>query len=92
MTINEYNSAGKNIFACCSSLAPMPITDKLQSVAFRKNSARKSELKNESLAWIFNKAAPLNGGSRFFHTSPPHDENRYTENTSMKMPANLDLR
>ena len=23
------------------------------------------------LAWIFNKAAPLNGGSRFFHTRPP---------------------
>ena len=22
------------------------------------------------LAWIFNKAAPLNGGSRFFHTRP----------------------
>ena len=44
------------------------------------------------LAWIFKKAAPLNGGSRFFHTRPPpHDANRYTENTSIKTPANLDL-
>ena len=25
----------------------------------------------EFLTWIFNKAAPLNGGSRFFHTRPP---------------------
>ena len=45
-----------------------------------------------ALTWIFNKAAPLNGGSRFFHTRPPpHDANRYTENTSIKTPANLDL-
>ena len=44
------------------------------------------------LAWIFNKAAPLNGGSRFFHTRPPpHDANRHTENTSIKTPANMDL-
>lgn len=50
-----------------------------------------SEL-NAFLAWIFNKAAPLNGGSRFFHTRPPpHDANRYTENTSIKTPANMDL-
>ena len=49
------------------------------------------DLKAE-LAWIFNKAAPLNGGSRFFHTRPPpHDANRYTENTSIKTPANMDL-
>ena len=29
----------------------------------------KKKLKiHQNLAWIFNKAAPLNGGSRFFHT------------------------
>ena len=42
--------------------------------------------------WIFNKAAPLNGGSRFFsYQTTPHDANRCAENTSMKTPANLDL-
>ena len=46
----------------------------------------------EDLAWIFNKAAPLNGGSRFFsYQTTPHDANRCAENTSMKTPANLDL-
>ena len=44
------------------------------------------------LTWIFNKAAPLNGGSRFFsYQTTPHDANRCAENTSMKTPANLDL-
>lgn len=27
-----------------------------------------SDYESRALTWIFNKAAPLNGGSRFFHT------------------------
>ena len=58
----------------------------------KKNILTATILISSSLTWIFNKAAPLNGGSRFFHTRPPpHDANRYTENTSIKTPANLDL-
>lgn len=65
-----------------------------QGLAFSDDDTKNTRIVTESvnLAWIFNKAAPLNGGSRFFHTRPPpHDANRYTENTSIKTPANMDL-